>query len=95
MTVEVKEQRRPALCGRLEKEERKWVAVEPDSFASDDEQNADERPRKKTAGPHGVTVPVRRLEAGELRMEVWVEESKAKLDMSSKATGSTQTSTSS
>ena len=26
-------------------------------------------------------MPVRRLEAGELRMEVWVEESKAKFEM--------------
>ena len=94
LTIDVKESAdRPV--GRLEKEERKWVAAEPDSFASDEEQDVDGQPRKKKAGPHGMTVPVRRLEAGELRMEVWVEESKTKLELSSRATGSTQTSTSS
>lgn len=69
--------------GRLGKEERKWEAAEPEDWSDGDGSDADltrgntrngrsERTRK--------TVPVRRLEAGELRMEVWVEESKAKFE---------------
>lgn len=70
--------------GRLEKEERKWIAAEPEPW-----DYTEERPKEMdrdegtngTLAPYegnGKTVPIRRLEAGELRMEVWVEESKAK-----------------
>jgi mitotic spindle assembly checkpoint protein MAD2B len=82
ITIEVKENAdRPV--GRLGKEERKWVAAEPDNWIDDEEGDAptstggDGRHPDKRA----KTVPVRRLEAGELRMEVWVEESKAKFEM--------------
>lgn len=57
--------------GSLEKEERKWIATEPEPW-SDKEKVIQDGALK-----HGRTVPVRRLEAGELRIEVWVEESKA------------------
>ena len=80
VTMEVKEDAdRPV--GRLGKEERKWVAAEPEDWSDHDEDavslvNDKKRQRPKNSGK---TVPVRRLEAGELRMEVWVEESKAKI----------------
>jgi mitotic spindle assembly checkpoint protein MAD2B len=82
MTMEVKENAdRPV--GRLEKEERKWVAAEPENWV-DDEDGGDINTDDAEGGRRdkdGKTVPVRRLEAGELRMEVWVEESKTKFDM--------------
>ena len=82
MTIEVKENAdRPV--GRLGKEERKWVAAEPESWAND--KDGSEVMTNDIEGHRrdrdGKTVPVRRLEAGELRMEVWVEESKAKFNM--------------
>jgi mitotic spindle assembly checkpoint protein MAD2B len=82
VTIEVKENAdRPV--GRLGKEERKWVAAEPENWIDDDEGDAPTR--DDGGGRHcdrtAKTVPVRRLEAGELRMEVWVEESKAKFEM--------------
>ena len=83
VSIEVRDEAdRPV--GRLEKEERMWVAAEPMPFSaavdpreglSAEEQDEVMPPARK---PHGKTVPVRRLEAGELRMEVWVEESKEK-----------------
>lgn len=73
LTIEVKDEAdRPV--GRLERQERKWIAAEPDSF--EDEDLSDGGPSK----PQPRTHPVRRLEAGELRMEVWVEESAAKFN---------------
>lgn len=79
MTMEVREHAdRPV--GRLGKEERKWVAAEPENWAdNDDGGDIDDEASRR--GRDGKTVPVRRLEAGELRMEVWVEESKAKFDL--------------
>jgi mitotic spindle assembly checkpoint protein MAD2B len=82
LTIEVKENAdRPV--GRLGKEERKWVAAEPENWVEADTDNdiTTEDTNETRRGKDGKTVPVRRLEAGELRMEVWVEESKAKLDM--------------
>lgn len=72
ITIEVKDNAdRPV--GRLENEERKWIAAEPESFG----EGEDDR-----LGPdsHSKTHAVRRLEAGELRMEVWVEEAAAKFE---------------
>ena len=82
MTIEVKENAdRPV--GRLGKEERKWVAAEPEPFVNDEGGSDNQRNNNEGRGREqdGKTVPVRRLEAGELRMEVWIEESRAKLDM--------------
>ena len=82
MTIEVKATAdRPVA--RLEKEERKWVAAEPENWvdATDDNDIVTDAAGGSRRGHEGKIVPVRRLEAGELRMEVWVEESKAKLDM--------------
>jgi mitotic spindle assembly checkpoint protein MAD2B len=71
--------------GRLEKEERKWIAAEPEPWSDAEEQQGnseqDDRAGQQLPSSHpenGKTIPVRRLEAGELRMEVWVEESKTK-----------------
>jgi mitotic spindle assembly checkpoint protein MAD2B len=85
VTIEVKDDAdRPV--GRLEKEERKWIAAEPDVFEDfapntgsgpDEDQTGSSKSSEKQSGK---TVPVRRLEVGELRMEVWIEESKAKLE---------------
>lgn len=111
---------RPVGTGPLSREERKWIAAEPDPFSSsssssedkdengegfdmedapgglEDEENSGwngntgrigaRRRREANKGTRskgkglavGKTHPVRRLEAGELRMEVWCEESAAK-----------------
>ena len=96
LTMEVKDEAdRPV--GRLEEEERKWVAAEPEDFERDEELDSEVgtdgerlcrgRGKKQRSGK---TVPIRRLEAGELRLEMWVEESKAKFDLLD-TTGSTGT----
>ena len=58
--------------GRISSKERQWIAAEPDPFPSETSTNT------TTTTNEGSTHAVRRLEAGELRMEVWVEESAAK-----------------
>ena len=79
LTIEVKENAdRPV--GILGKEERKWVAAEPENWVAEKEMTNDET-NETGHGNNGKTVPVRRLEAGELQMEVWAEESQAKFDM--------------
>ncbi|RMD43835.1 hypothetical protein DV735_g1272, partial [Chaetothyriales sp. CBS 134920] len=63
--------------GRLDKLERAWIVAEPDSFEQPpSQQEVDGHRGGREWG--ATTTPVRRLEAGELRMEVWVEESAAK-----------------
>ena len=83
LAVEVRDKAdRPV--GRIEKEERKWIAAEPESFVASlspapavgSRQQAHEGIDSNSAKTH----PVRRLEAGELRMEVWVEEAAAKFE---------------
>jgi len=84
LMIEVKD-RADRPVGRLEREERKWIAAEPGPFdqavgrnantASPDEEVADS---DSNANLNAKTHAIRRLEAGELRMEVWVEESAAK-----------------
>jgi mitotic spindle assembly checkpoint protein MAD2B len=88
VSIEVRENAdRPV--GRLEKEERKWIAAEPQPWGDAEEQHRDshedeaEQQGMTTSTRPGKTIPVRRLEAGELRMEVWVEESKAKFTQGS------------
>ena len=83
VSIEIREDAdRPV--GRVEKEERKWIAAEPEPWSGAEGQHGDpdgDAGVLRNAASHngnGKTVPVRRLEAGELRMEVWVEESKAK-----------------
>jgi mitotic spindle assembly checkpoint protein MAD2B len=72
LTIEVKDTAdRPV--GRLEREERKWIAAEPDSFSDNPSES-----NKARGAPSPQTHAIRRLEASELRMEVWVEESAAK-----------------
>ncbi|KAK5089396.1 hypothetical protein LTR24_006212 [Lithohypha guttulata] len=83
MTVEVKDGAdRPV--GRLQKEERKWVVAEPDLF-DDEDSNGEARGDSNTfTGRTGKTHAIRRLEAGELRMEMFVEESDTKLKLPTK-----------
>ena len=75
--------------GRLEKEERKWIAAEPEPWKESGDQHQasdgdEQRTQPATAYKmKGKTVPIRRLEAGELRMEIWVEESTAKFPQES------------
>jgi len=80
LTIEVKaDADRPV--GRLREEERKWVAAEPDDWDGLEDPDVSANPAGGVGGDkQGKTVPVRRLEAGDLRMEVWVEESKAKFE---------------
>lgn len=86
LTIEVKDKAdRPV--GRLEKEERKWIAAEPEPFdkstarATTQQENEPSKPAPRTTSSSDArTHAIRRLEAGELRMEVWVEESAAKFN---------------
>lgn len=52
----------------LSRIEQAWVAAEPELGKGTNGED----------GLEGKTIPVRRVEAGELRMEFWIEESKAK-----------------
>jgi mitotic spindle assembly checkpoint protein MAD2B len=54
--------------GRLDREDRKWMAAEP------------EPPPENSGSSTPQLHAIRRLEAGELRMEIWVEESAAKFE---------------
>ena len=96
ITIEVKDDAdRPV--GRLDKLERAWIAAEADIFEDNNEDEEDDddddddhndtsisRTRPKPRHSQGKTTPVRRLEAGELRLEMWVKESQSKLDMAEK-----------
>lgn len=73
MTIEVKD-RADRPVGRLEERERQWIAAEPEPFPKPNDKGKN----KESANDTGKTHPVRRLEAGELRLEVWVEESAVK-----------------
>ena len=76
IAIEVKDDAdRPV--GILEKEERKWVAAEPEPWPEEEDQAGSVADGEQETSDK--TLPVRRLEAGELRMEVWVEEARAKL----------------
>lgn len=75
ITIDVKDgSDRPV--GRLEEEERAWIVAEPDSFETNLQPMADDG--RNDLSHSGKTHAVRRLEAGELRMETFVEESAAK-----------------
>ncbi|OAP57277.1 hypothetical protein AYL99_08015 [Fonsecaea erecta] len=78
LAIEVKE-RADRPVGRIEKEERKWIAAEPQpnpSSSTPVPQGDDKASTSISARTH----PVRRVEAGELQMEVWVEEAAAKFE---------------
>lgn len=91
ITIEVKDgANRPV--GRLEKQERQWIAAEPDQF-----DNREGRKQPQVADSTSGTTKthsVRRLEAGEMRMEVWVEESAAKFSFPSSHTTASERSAS-
>ena len=61
--------------GRVDRRERAWMVAEPESFSRSAPNRIKPTGRKED---DGTTTPVRRLEAGELRLELWVEESAAK-----------------
>ena len=90
VTMEVRDDAdRPT--GRRRLPEQGWIAAEPEAFDSDSDDDMERLvARGVTARPEGQTVPIRRLEAGELRMEVWIEESKAKFAMNLPASTSSQ-----
>jgi mitotic spindle assembly checkpoint protein MAD2B len=77
--------------GRRRLPEQGWIAAEPEAFeSSSDDEDTNIKDSHVSKAPEGKTVPIRRLEAGELRMEVWVEESKAKFVMESSTNTSSQ-----
>ncbi|KIW98309.1 uncharacterized protein Z519_01893 [Cladophialophora bantiana CBS 173.52] len=82
LAMEVKDQAdRPV--GRIDKEERKWIAAEPQPFLPNESSSSAPAPQgndKGTTSLSARTHPVRRVEAGELQMEVWVEEAAAKFE---------------
>ncbi|KIW34048.1 uncharacterized protein PV07_00850 [Cladophialophora immunda] len=78
LAIEVKD-RADRPVGRIEKEERKWIAAEPQASRTSStprRQGNDKEPTSPSARTH----PVRRVEAGELQMEVWVEEAATKFE---------------
>ena len=89
LTIEVRDSAdRPV--GRLDKEERKWIVAEPDSFTSTSTSSVKSSANQSFIGPattqnhhlqNGKTTPVRRLSLPPpipLSMELWVEESSHK-----------------
>ncbi|OAL34755.1 hypothetical protein AYO20_05950 [Fonsecaea nubica] len=86
LAIEVKD-RADRPVGRIEKEERKWIAAEPQPNPSSATPGSakDER-GSTTTSPR--THAVRRVEVGELQMEVWVEEAAAKFEFSLPSTSS-------
>lgn len=89
ITMEVRDDAdRPV--GRRREQDQAWIAAEPEAFESESESENDKTDMPRLPKPKGKTIPVRRLEAGELRMEIWIEESKAKLEMNVDASMSSQ-----
>jgi mitotic spindle assembly checkpoint protein MAD2B len=89
VTMEVRDEAdRPT--GRRRLPEQGWIAAEPEAFESGSDEDETHLIDGHAARPQGKTMPIRRLEAGELRMEVWVEESKAKFAMDIPATAISQ-----
>lgn len=85
VTIEVKDGAdRPV--GRLKKEERAWIVAEPDAFEDNEDNMAGDTKsgQGRSTIKRGQTHAVRRLEAGELRMEMFVEEAEAKFRFPSK-----------
>ncbi|EFR02425.1 RevA protein [Nannizzia gypsea CBS 118893] len=57
------------------KDDQQWIAAEPEP----------ERARHGTTQPHARTVPVRTVDVGEMKLEVWIEEARSKFDTDSSA----------
>ncbi|KAJ9193409.1 hypothetical protein DTO166G4_5846 [Paecilomyces variotii] len=72
------------------KEEQTWVVAEPGKIhlrsctapysVSKLGNNEPQQPAPKISNGRAKTVPVRRIEAGELRLELWVEEARQKFE---------------
>ena len=74
------------------KAEEKWIIAEPGqvnpqsrsapslSKTKDGKRRPQQRPSQGISSEKAKTVPVRRVEAGELRFEVWVEEARQKFE---------------
>ena len=56
-------------------EEQSWIVAEP---SADSKRHSSTPPLPESG--HAKTVPVRRVEAGELRLELWVEEARQKFN---------------
>ncbi|KIW63838.1 hypothetical protein PV04_08810 [Phialophora macrospora] len=83
LAIEVKhEADRPV--GRLEKDERKWIAADPASDPNRPPPSAPFAPLRQNVHSVSKSSPtthaVRLLEVGELQMEVWVEETAVKFE---------------
>ncbi|KAK5103689.1 hypothetical protein LTS08_003107 [Lithohypha guttulata] len=79
MTIEIKDGA-DAPVGVLGLKERKWIVAEPE-FAPTQFLNDSNESDTRSEQPRGGTIPVRRLEAGELRMELWCEEAELKFKL--------------
>jgi len=69
------------------KAEEKWIVAEPGqvnlqsrSAPKDGKQRLQQQPSQRISSEKAKTVPVRRVEAGELRFELWVEEARQKFE---------------
>ncbi|CAI7648231.1 unnamed protein product [Penicillium glandicola] len=72
------------------KEEQTWIVAEPDKVhlrsctapfsVSKLRKGEPQQPPPKVSNGRAKTVPVRRVEAGELRLELWVEEARQKFN---------------
>lgn len=90
ITIELREGQKKPLDRRQERE-RQWIVAEPGPFEDDlfhdmAEGDLPEESRKPAGSTEskGKTHAIRRLEAGELMMEMFVEESDAKLKLPNK-----------
>ena len=83
ITIEVKDGADKPV-GRLQKEERRWIMAEPAPFENKSSNDDVHGSREDAVNHTGRTHAIRRLEAGELRMEMFVEESDVKLKLPTK-----------
>lgn len=87
ITIELKEGAH-APVGIMDREKTDWIVAEPASFSQADNSPIRQKGKqpevlggKPTSG--GGTIPIRRMEAGVLRLEMYVEESELKTDLPS------------
>ncbi|KAM5442596.1 hypothetical protein MferCBS31731_002475 [Microsporum ferrugineum] len=59
----------------MDKDDQQWIAAEPESGHTGDRSKAS----------RAKTVPVRTVDAGEMKLEVWIEEASTKFDLTSSA----------